>query len=141
MIYGVGTDICMLSRIESMKSLDVFAEKILSDNEKKTFLSKDETQKIKLDNIYNNYLDKYPYLMIIPISIMYIGIYLFIIKAISYSDNPTNPKSITVLSIIILGFISHYSIKKPISKSLTKFGIVLVFLGVTNFSFLRLLEK
>ena len=47
MIYGVGTDICMLSRIESMKSLDVFAEKILSDNEKKTFLSKDETQKIK----------------------------------------------------------------------------------------------
>tara|TARA_X000000950_G_scaffold38213_2_gene40754 strand:+ start:1119 stop:1496 length:378 start_codon:yes stop_codon:yes gene_type:complete len=46
-IYGVGTDICMLSRIESMKSLDVFAEKILSDNEKKTFLSKDETQKIK----------------------------------------------------------------------------------------------
>ena len=47
MIYGVGTDICMLSRIESMKSLDAFAEKILSDNEKMIFSSKDETQKIK----------------------------------------------------------------------------------------------
>ena len=47
MIYGVGTDICKLSRIESMKSLDAFAEKILSDNEKKIFSSKDETQKIK----------------------------------------------------------------------------------------------
>ena len=46
MIYGVGTDICKLSRIESMKSLDAFAEKILSDNEK-IFSSKDETQKIK----------------------------------------------------------------------------------------------
>ena len=40
MIYGVGTDICKLSRIESMKSLDAFAEKILSDNEKKIFSSK-----------------------------------------------------------------------------------------------------
>ena len=49
MIYGVGTDICKLSRIESMKSLDAFAKKILSDNEKKIFSSKDETQKIKLD--------------------------------------------------------------------------------------------
>ena len=47
MIYGVGTDICKLSRIESMKSLNAFAEKILSDNEKKIFSSKDETQKIK----------------------------------------------------------------------------------------------
>ena len=47
MIYGVGTDICKLSRIESMKSLDAFAKKILSDNEKKIFSSKDETQKIK----------------------------------------------------------------------------------------------
>ena len=47
MIYGVGTDICKLSRIESMKSSDAFAEKILSDNEKKIFSSKDETQKIK----------------------------------------------------------------------------------------------
>ena len=47
MIYGVGTDICKLSRIESMKSLDAFAEKILSDNEKKIFSSKNETQKIK----------------------------------------------------------------------------------------------
>ena len=47
MIYGVGTDICKLSRIESMKSLDAFAEKVLSDNEKKIFSSKDETKKIK----------------------------------------------------------------------------------------------
>ena len=47
MIYGVGTYICKLSRIESMKSLDAFAEKILSDNERKIFSSKDETQKIK----------------------------------------------------------------------------------------------
>ena len=47
MIYGVGTDICRLSRIESMKSLDAFAEKILSDNEKKILSSKDEIQKIK----------------------------------------------------------------------------------------------
>ena len=47
MIYGVGTDICKLSRIESMKSLDAFAKKILSENEKKIFSSKDDTHKIK----------------------------------------------------------------------------------------------
>ncbi len=47
MIYGIGTDICKLSRIESMKSLDAFAGKILSEKERKIFSSKDETQKIK----------------------------------------------------------------------------------------------
>ena len=47
MIFGIGTDICKLSRIESMKSLDAFAKKILSENEKKIFSSKDETKKIK----------------------------------------------------------------------------------------------
>ena len=47
MIYGIGTDICKLSRIESMKSLDAFAGKILSENEKKVFSGKDKTQKIK----------------------------------------------------------------------------------------------
>ena len=47
MIYGIGTDICNLRRIESMKSLDAFAKKILSKNEKKIFLKQEETQKIK----------------------------------------------------------------------------------------------
>ena len=47
MIFGIGTDICKLSRIESMKSLDAFAGKILSEKERKIFSSKDETQKIK----------------------------------------------------------------------------------------------
>ena len=47
MIYGIGTDICELTRIESMKSFDAFAKKILSENEKKIFLKQEETQKIK----------------------------------------------------------------------------------------------
>ena len=35
MIYGIGTDIVKISRIEDMKSLSAFAEKILSTEEHK----------------------------------------------------------------------------------------------------------
>ena len=35
MIFGIGTDIVKISRIEEMKSLSTFAEKILSTEEHK----------------------------------------------------------------------------------------------------------
>jgi len=35
MIYGIGTDIVEISRIKNMKSLNAFAEKILSEDELK----------------------------------------------------------------------------------------------------------
>ena len=37
MIFGIGTDIVEIKRIETMTSLDKFASKILSDNEKEFY--------------------------------------------------------------------------------------------------------
>ena len=46
MIYGVGTDIVSLSRLEKMDSLERFAEKILSEKELAVFTSLVEPKKI-----------------------------------------------------------------------------------------------
>ena len=46
MIYGVGTDICKLSRIESMKSLDAFAKKSYPRTKKRYFLVKMKHKKL-----------------------------------------------------------------------------------------------
>ena len=47
MIYGVGTDIVKISRIQEMKSLSAFAEKILSSKEMKIASSFNEKRLIK----------------------------------------------------------------------------------------------
>ena len=47
MIYGVGTDIVKISRIQEMKSLSAFAEKILSSKEMKIASSYNEKRLIK----------------------------------------------------------------------------------------------
>ena len=47
MIYGVGTDIVKIARIQEMKSLSVFAEKILSSKEMKIASSFNEKRLIK----------------------------------------------------------------------------------------------
>ena len=47
MIYGIGTDIVKISRIEDMKSLSAFAEKILSSKEMKIASSFNEKRLIK----------------------------------------------------------------------------------------------
>ena len=46
MIYGIGTDIVNISRIENMKSLKSFSEKILSVNELKIASSCDDNKLI-----------------------------------------------------------------------------------------------
>jgi holo-[acyl-carrier protein] synthase len=46
-IYGVGTDIVKISRIQEMKSLSAFAEKILSSKEMKIASSFNEKRLIK----------------------------------------------------------------------------------------------
>ena len=46
MIYGVGTDIVSLSRLEKMDSLERFAEKILSEKELAIFTNLVEPKKI-----------------------------------------------------------------------------------------------
>jgi len=46
MIYGVGTDIVSLSRLEKMDSLERFAEKILSEKELAIFTNLIEPKKI-----------------------------------------------------------------------------------------------
>ena len=46
MIYGVGTDIVTLSRLEKMDSLERFAEKILSEKELAIFTNLVEPKKI-----------------------------------------------------------------------------------------------
>ena len=47
MIYGVGTDIVKIARIQEMKSLSAFAEKILSPKEMKIASSFNEKRLIK----------------------------------------------------------------------------------------------
>ena len=47
MIYGVGTDIVKIERIQEMKSLSAFAEKILSSKEMKIASSYNEKRLIK----------------------------------------------------------------------------------------------
>ena len=47
MIYGVGTDIVKIARIQEMKSLSAFAEKILSSKEMKIASSYNEKRLIK----------------------------------------------------------------------------------------------
>ena len=47
MIYGLGTDIVKIARIQEMKSLSVFAEKILSSKEMKIASSFNEKRLIK----------------------------------------------------------------------------------------------
>lgn len=47
MIYGVGTDIVKIARIQEMKSLSSFAEKILSSKELKIAASYNEQRLIK----------------------------------------------------------------------------------------------
>ena len=47
MIYGVGTDIVKIARIQEMKSLSAFAEKILSSKEMKIASSFNEKRLIK----------------------------------------------------------------------------------------------
>ena len=47
MIYGVGTDIVKISRIQEMKSLSAFAKKILSSKEMKIASSFNEKRLIK----------------------------------------------------------------------------------------------
>ena len=47
MIYGVGTDIVKIARIQEMKSLSAFAEKILSSKEMKMASSYNEKKLIK----------------------------------------------------------------------------------------------
>ena len=47
MIYGVGTDIVKIARIQEMKSLSAFAEKILSSKEMKIASSFNEKELIK----------------------------------------------------------------------------------------------
>lgn len=46
MIFGIGTDIVEIKRIETMKSLDKFASKILSHNEKEFYDSLTNEKKI-----------------------------------------------------------------------------------------------
>jgi holo-[acyl-carrier protein] synthase len=47
MIFGIGTDIIEIKRIETMKSLDKFASKILSHNEKEFYDSLTNEKQIK----------------------------------------------------------------------------------------------
>jgi holo-[acyl-carrier protein] synthase len=47
MIFGIGTDIIEIKRIETMKSLDKFASKILSHNEKEFYDSLTNQKQIK----------------------------------------------------------------------------------------------
>ena len=47
MIFGIGTDIVEIKRIETMTSLDKFASKILSHNEKEFYYSLTNEKQIK----------------------------------------------------------------------------------------------
>ena len=52
MIYGIGTDIVEIKRLTAMKSLDAFANKVLTENELKVFDDLTDSKKASLSLIH-----------------------------------------------------------------------------------------